>query len=109
MPQERTDSTDKHLHPNPRENHPLPLGAALKKENVGGVGVKGGREIDQQESHLMDVPAVMLAGETVPEFVDRAEHQKEDPERPDVVAALIRERIERSGIVLDSRPIAREQ
>ena len=57
----------------------------------------------------MDVAAKVLAGEPVAEFVNRAQQEKQQPEGPDVVGALVGKRIERRRVVLNSRPIPRDK
>src|SRR5271168_4913272 len=51
----------------------------------------------------------MLAGEPVAELVDGAQPQKQNPEYPNVVSALVSEIVQGRSILLDSIPIARQQ
>ena len=67
---------------------------AIEEKNVRRVRIKGGRQVNQQEAHLVDVAAEMLAGEPVAEFVDCTDHQKQNPESPHIVGALVGEGIQ---------------
>src|SRR6202041_280849 len=62
------------LDPDAGEDDPLALGAAFEEEDVRGVRIKGGSEIDEQETHLVNIAAEMFAGEAVAELMDSAEN-----------------------------------
>ena len=91
--------------PDSGKDHPLAAGRAIEEKNVRGVRIKGRRQVDQQEAHLVDVAAKVLAGKPVAEFVDCADHQKQDPKGPYIVGALIGEGIKRRRIALHPGPI----
>ncbi len=103
------ESAQDQLDPDAGEDDPLALGTAFEEEDVRGVRIEGRSEIDEQEAHLVNVAAEMLAGEAVAEFVDAAEDHEENPEHPDVVGAFVGEIIEGGGVLLDARPIGGEQ
>ena len=107
MPDDGGEAANDKLNPDSRKDHPLAARGALEEKNGGGVGIEGGRQVNEEEAHLMHVAAEMLAGEAMSEFMDSSEQEQQDPEGPHIVSALIGERIKRSGIVLHPGPIPR--
>ena len=109
MPHYSREAAQHQFDPDSCEDHPLPLRAALEEKNVRGVREEGGREINEQETHLVHVAAKVFAGKAVTKFVDRAENHQQNPEHPDVIGAFIGKVVQRGSILLHARPITGEQ
>ncbi len=101
-------AADEELDPDPGEDGELTRSDGIEDEDVGGVGVEGGSEVNEQEAHLGNFAAVVLAGEAVTKFVDGPEKKHDHPKRPDVVGAFARKGIEGGGIGGDAVPVAGE-
>src|ERR1700751_259607 len=109
MPDHSREPAENQFNPDSGEDHPLTLRAACEQKDVGSVSVESRSEINKQEPHLVHVAAEMFAGETVAEFVDRAENHQKNREHPDVVRALVGEIVERGSVLLHARPITGKQ
>ena len=110
MPDEGGEAANDQLNPDPRENHPLAADAALEEKNVRGVRIEGGREVNEEEAHLVHVAAEMLAGEAVTEFVDSAEQRASGSRRPTYrKRSYRRKNIEQAVSLLHPGPIPRKK
>src|SRR5579863_2814655 len=71
-----------------------------------GVAVKGGRQINQQETHGVHLATNVFASETMAKFMHACDRKDQNPEQNDVGHGLVAEIIEFQVVVPEFPPMA---